>query len=78
MLFFRGGRDPDIGKQENLTGKPRAVPADRPAGERQKDFELVSQGLTCDQASCEAGRCLQCDLRGDITRVRFWTEYSVK
>lgn len=71
-------RDPDIGKQENLTGKPRAVPADRPAGERQNDFGLISQGLTCDQASCEAGRCLQCDLRGDITRVRFWTEYSVK
>jgi formate dehydrogenase beta subunit len=31
----------------------------------------------CPEATEEAARCLQCDLRLDLTPVRFWGEYSV-
>ena len=34
---------------------------EREAGERTKDWELVEQGLTCEEAHQEAGRCLRCD-----------------
>ena len=71
-------RDPRIGKETGFAEIPRNVPAERSAEERVKDFDLISAGLTCQQAECESGRCLQCDLRGDLTRVRMWTEYSVK
>ena len=71
-------RDPHIGKEEGFAEIPRNLPVERSAEERVKDFDLISAGLTCQQAECESGRCLQCDLRGDLTRVRMWTEYSVK
>ena len=46
--------------------------------ERKHNFEPVTNGFTCDQAACESGRCLQCDLRLQIQRPRLWTEFEKK
>ena len=48
---------------------------ERNAEERKCDFAPVSEGFTCDQASCETGRCLQCDLRLQLAPQRFWNDY---
>ena len=65
-----------LGKAEGFAEKPREAPAVRPAEERISDFDPPGKGLTGCQAAEEAGRCLQCDLRKQITRVRLWTEYA--
>jgi NADPH-dependent glutamate synthase beta subunit-like oxidoreductase len=36
----------------------------------------VDLNFTCDQAQCEAGRCLQCDLRVPIQKVENFNAYS--
>jgi NADPH-dependent glutamate synthase beta subunit-like oxidoreductase len=41
---------------------PRAEPELEPADERVTSFAEVVHALTADQARCEAGRCLRCDL----------------
>jgi NADPH-dependent glutamate synthase beta subunit-like oxidoreductase len=33
----------------------------RPAGERRNDFEPIEYGMTCEEATQEASRCLRCD-----------------
>ena len=71
-------RNPEIGKVEGFAGIARNELTMKSADERKGNFEPVSEGFTCDQASCESGRCLQCDLRKDIQRVRMWPEYSNK
>ncbi len=71
-------RDPAIGRIEGFAAQRREEMAVKPAAERRDNFLPISDGLTCAQAECEAGRCLQCDLRKDITKVRMWTEYAVK
>ena len=42
--------------------EPRAEPALEPADERVTSFAEVVHALTAEQARCEAGRCLRCDL----------------
>ena len=71
-------RDPEIGKVEGFAKIARSEMAVKPAAERRENFEPISDGFTCDQADCESGRCLQCDLRKDIRRVKMWTEYTNK
>ena len=38
-------------------------------------FDAIEKPMTCDQAKCEAGRCLQCDLRLTLSKVKLWNEY---
>ena len=46
-----------------------------PVENRADNFILVDHGL-CDADACtEAGRCLQCDLRLDISKPRLWGDY---
>ena len=71
-------RDPEIGKIEGFAKIARNEMAVKPAAERRDNFEPISDGFTCDQAACESGRCLQCDLRKDIQCVKMWPEYSIK
>ena len=33
----------------------------RQASERIKDFELIEEGMTCEEACQEARRCIRCD-----------------
>lgn len=66
---------PYIGQVEGFAGLDRVEPTVKAAAERTKDFALVEQPLTCEQAQCEAGRCLQCDLRLGLSRPKLWNEY---
>lgn len=46
------------------------------AKERKDNFKMVDAGI-CDADICgEASRCLQCDLRMDITRSKIWSDYD--
>ena len=42
----------------------------------EKKWDKVDLNFTCDQARCEAGRCLQCDLRVPIRKVENFNAYS--
>ena len=72
------GRNPEIGKLDGFAALPRVEQETVPAAERKVSGENVYHTYTCTQAECEAGRCLQCDLRKDISTVKLWTEYAVK
>ncbi|MBQ9032014.1 MAG: FAD-dependent oxidoreductase [Parasporobacterium sp.] len=71
-------RDPQIGSLERFFRIPRNELKNRSAQERKCDFDASSIGFGCTEASCESSRCLQCDLRKDIQRVKVWTEYNKK
>ena len=68
--------NPCIGTIDNFSKIERQIPSVRKASERKKDFKASTNCLTEEQAKCESSRCLQCDLRREITRVKLWTEYK--
>ena len=70
--------DPKIGPADHMADKARNELEHKPAEERKCNFLPVAEGFSCDQASCEANRCLQCDLRLQIARPRLWTEFENK
>ena len=39
-------------------------------------WDKVDNNFTCEMAQCEAGRCLQCDLRVPIRKVENFNAYS--
>lgn len=67
--------DPQIGQFPGF-GKLRRVPAEViPVEQRLKEGdENVYRTYTCEQARCEAERCLQCDLRKTIEKPVFWVD----
>lgn len=65
-----------IGRIEGFAGLKREVPQVADAAQRAGSFELVEQPFTCEMAQCEAARCLQCDLRLQLTRPKLWNEYG--
>jgi NADPH-dependent glutamate synthase beta chain and related oxidoreductases len=67
--------DAYIGQAEGFAGLRRVEPKTAEPQERVKGFDLVEQPLTCEEAQCEAGRCLQCDLRLRLTKPKLWNEY---
>ncbi|WP_321971944.1 FAD-dependent oxidoreductase [Paratractidigestivibacter sp.] len=46
-----------------------------PAPERSGNFNTFECPFTEEEATCEASRCLQCDLRLTLTTPRLWNEY---
>ncbi len=46
---------------ENKTPCGRVMMMERNTTERKKDFDIVEQGMTCQEAHQEAHRCLRCD-----------------
>ena len=68
--------DPHIGQVEGFAALPRVEQELRDAAERSADNEDVYRTYTCDQAACESGRCLQCDLRLQFQQVKLWNEYG--
>ncbi len=70
--------NPEIGKVEGFGKLERQEMAVKPAEARRDNFLPISDGLTDQQAKCESGRCLQCDLRVPITQVDIWTAYDNK
>ncbi len=72
-------RNPEIGEYADFSKLPRInMPELTPEERLQNPDASVFTTYTCDQAKCEAERCLQCDLRKDIAKTRLWTEYSIK
>lgn len=67
--------DPRIGKNEGIARMKRVAPKVRDVKTRVHDFVPMDLGLTCDGVACEASRCLQCDLRVNISPQRFWSDF---
>ena len=67
--------DPFIGKIEDFSKLHRVEPEIVSPQVRKDNFNLVELPFSCQEAKCEAERCLQCDLRLDITRPKLWNEY---
>lgn len=66
---------PYLGACPDFAGRPREYPAVRAEAERICDFAVYEQPFSEAQARCEASRCMQCDLRLDITKPKLWNEY---
>lgn len=64
-----------IGRAPREFYTPRVEPDMRPGKERKLDFDTFECPYSAEQAQFEASRCLQCDLRLNITTPRLWNEY---
>ena len=74
-LLEKETADPFLGRTEDFGSLERLYPSLLDPQERKKSFAPVEQTFTCGEAKCEAGRCLQCDLRLNLTNPRLWNEY---
>ena len=75
VLYERPAKNPNIGHRVGFNKIPREELGVAPLEQRARTFEPVEYGFTDTQAACESERCLQCDLRCDLKRVKMWTEY---
>lgn len=66
----------NIGVQAGFAAISRHDVAIKDITERKTNFDVITEGLSPDSAMCEAGRCLQCDLRPKLTKQKFWPEYT--
>lgn len=48
----------------DMNARGRVDLPEREAGERKRDFVCMENGMTAQEAGCEAGRCLRCDCYG--------------
>jgi len=67
--------DPYIGCIENFGELKRIEQELLPAEQRVGNNDNVYRTYSCDEATCEAGRCLQCDLRTQIQPMRLWSKF---
>ncbi len=74
-LVERETPDKYIGQIEGFADLKRTEAEVLPADTRKATFDAMERPFTCDQAKCEATRCLQCDLRTTISKVKLWNEY---
>ena len=74
-LYEREPHNPNIGFRDGFNKIPREELTVTDISERARSFNPVDHGFTDEQAHCESSRCLQCDLRCDIHKVKMWTEY---
>lgn len=75
VLADREKPDPYLGHIEGFADLQRVEPEILSAEERIGGFAPIEKPLSCGQAQCEAGRCLQCDLRTTLTKTKLWNEY---
>ncbi|MCD7868347.1 MAG: FAD-dependent oxidoreductase [Clostridiales bacterium] len=68
--------DPYIGVIPEFASLPRRAPKIDGAEMRQDNFKLFDHGLCGEDACAEAGRCLQCDLRLQISSPRTWGDFQ--
>lgn len=76
-LVERGPIQHNIGKIDGFSEQKRAEPQIPCAADRM-GWDKVDLNFEEPQAKCEAGRCLQCDLRVPISKVKIWTAYANK
>ncbi|MCF0135173.1 MAG: FAD-dependent oxidoreductase [Lachnospiraceae bacterium] len=67
--------DPCIGQIPDFGYLTRKGPVMVPAEDRQNNFEIFNLGISDEDITCEAGRCLQCDLRLQISKPHLWGDY---
>lgn len=67
---------PRIGRVEGFSALERQEETLLPVEERSRNFDVVAQVLPSGSAKCEAGRCLQCDLRFQIRPSQLWNDFS--
>ena len=66
---------PFIGRVDGFTKQERVKVKLKDAALRIANFDMVEKVLEAETASCEAARCLQCDLRQQLTRPKLWNEF---
>ncbi|RCX16025.1 NADPH-dependent glutamate synthase beta subunit-like oxidoreductase [Anaerobacterium chartisolvens] len=67
-----------IGKEERFAHRERKQISCKPVEERINNFDEFEQAFDAETAHCEAERCLQCDLRLRIPKVKLWGDYAHK
>lgn len=70
--------DPNIGKDESFLSIERAKNECEGVLSRINNFKEVNHCLSEASACKESNRCLQCDLRTQITKPKLWAEYKIK
>lgn len=65
-----------IGRVDNFAYQRRCGVSCTPAEERIKSFRMTDPGYDEEAALKESQRCLQCDLRLNISKPRFWGDFS--
>jgi hypothetical protein len=75
VLVDREPLNPFIGHIDGFAGLARTEADLMGAEQRKAGFDPIEKAFSCDQAKCEAERCLQCDLRTTISKVKLWNEY---
>ncbi len=68
-------KDPCLGTCPGFAGQKRLHPDTTPAEIRVRTFDAIEKPFSEEQAKDEASRCLQCDLRLDLSRPKLWNEY---
>ena len=66
---------PWLGKEEGFPDMKRSQVPRFKVGDRTNHFSVIVPSLDEITALAESSRCLRCDLRLDITPVRFWGDY---
>jgi len=66
---------PELGKAPEGFFQDALQPEMAGAEERSRTFDVFERPFSEEAARCEASRCLQCDLRLQLTRPRLWNEY---
>lgn len=69
-------KDPFIGRIKGFAHMERKHTGLTASEERKESFCLVDQGISEDCIGEETARCLQCDLRLQISQPRLWTAFS--
>ncbi len=67
--------NPCIGKEEGFADRERQMPQVDAPESRITCFDAMDHGFCGETAACEAGRCLQCDLRERLAPQKFWSDY---
>lgn len=70
--------DPWLGEDGAFAAMPRNHAACRAGALRVKDFDDVVTPFDRETGTCEASRCLQCDLRLKMEKPRFYGEFAHK
>lgn len=69
-------RNPYIGDIPGFGYVKRKEPVILSVAERSNNFKAIDAGICDSEIGEEASRCLQCDLRMDITKSKIWSDYG--
>ncbi len=65
-----------IGRIEDFGHQKRVKVNEVDINMRKSNFNIAEGKFTCEQATCESSRCLQCDLRAKISKSKTWNDYA--